>query len=315
MIATEYIKEGHAKKTVLEVLGIARSSYYYQPSVEASQKGRLNSEFTYTQNGDKLSNAIVVEDIKEILSQEFVDYGYLKVTHWLRQQKGYRINPKKVYRLMRDANLLNKKVVRSRSKRNWVTELLPPVKTEFEYLEFDIKYVYVGGKNRNALLLSVIDVKSRWVLGQYMSWQIKQDDVMGLFDQLFSIYPLPEHFYVRNDNGSQFEATMVQKYFEMRGITQEFCKPATPEQNAHIESYHSIIEKVVCQEYEFKDLDECRDTMNRFIRFYNFERIHSGVGYQSPCKYLQGQQRDMKQYELDEVLDCGRIQNKNTQEV
>jgi len=244
-----------------------------------------------------------------------VDYGYLKVTHWLRQQKGYRINPKKVYRLMRDANLLNKKVVRSRSKRNWVTELLPPVKTEFEYLEFDIKYVYVGGKNRNALLLSVIDVKSRWVLGQYMSWQIKQDDVMGLFDQLFSIYPLPEHFYVRNDNGSQFEATMVQKYFEMRGITQEFCKPATPEQNAHIESYHSIIEKVVCQEYEFKDLDECRDTMNRFIRFYNFERIHSGVGYQSPCKYLQGQQRDMKQYELDEVLDCGRIQNKNTQEV
>ena len=146
MLATEYIKECHAKRMVLEVLGIARSSYYYQPSVEASQKGRLNSEFTYTHNSDKLSNAIVVEDIKEILSQEFVDYGYLKVTHWLRQQKGYRINPKKVYRLMRDANLLNKKVVRRRSKRNWVTELLPPVKTEFEYLEFDIKYVNVGGK-------------------------------------------------------------------------------------------------------------------------------------------------------------------------
>ena len=62
---------------------------------------------------------------------------------------------------------------------------------------------------------------------------------------------------------------MVQEYFEMRGVTQEFCKPATPEQNAHIESYHSMIEKVVCQEYEFVDIKECRDTMNRFIQFYN----------------------------------------------
>jgi len=308
MIASSYIKEGHAKKSVLEVLGISRSSFYYQTKGHGVKKGRPKSEYTYTRNGRQISNEKVMEDIKALLELEFVDYGYLKTTHWLRQKKDYRINPKKVYRLMKESDLLNKKVVRKRNKRNWVKELLPPVKTEFEYLELDIKYVYVAGKNRNSLILSVIDVKSRWVLGHYMSWKIRQDNLLGLFDQIFAIYPMAKHFYVRNDNGSQFEAARVQKYFERHGVTQEFCKPATPEQNAHIESYHSIIENVICQEYEFTTLQECRETFNRFIQFYNFERIHSGVGYQSPSEYLQEKDQDMRQYNLDEVLDCSLAQ-------
>ena len=92
--------------------------------------------------------------------------------------------------------------------------------------------------------------------------------------------------YKRQDNGSQFIAEKVQSYFKGRNVKQEFCKPATPEQNAHIESYHSILEKVICQRYEFENLLEAQNTFNRFVEFYNFERIHSGIGYQSPNEYL-----------------------------
>lgn len=184
---------------------------------------------------------------------------------------------------------------------------MPPAKIAFDYLEFDIKYFYVAGKNRNALLLSVIDVKTRWVLGQYMAWEIKQQQVIDLFDQIFEVYPLPKSFYVRNDNGSQFIAENVQLYFQEKGVTQEFCKPATPEQNAHIESYHSIQERVICQQYEFDNLDEIRATLNRFIDFYNFRRIHSGVGYQSPYKFLLSLNIDMDKFDLDNVFDTASL--------
>ena len=142
--------------------------------------------------------------------------------------------------------------------------MLPQVKTDFEYLEIDIKYLYVAGQNRNALL---------------------------------------------------FEAARVQAYFEKQGVTQEFCKPATPEQNAHIESYHSIVENVICQEFEFASIDETRDTLNRFLRFYNFERIHSGVAYTSPYKYLKSRDKDMKEYNLDEVMNCWLHHYKEYQQV
>ncbi|MFK8104916.1 MAG: transposase [Saprospiraceae bacterium] len=310
MIASSFIKEGYPIRRVLKIIGIPRSSYYYKPIQNIGKRGLQKSKFTLTRHGSAVSNDIVVQDIEGILSEEFVDYGYLKVTHWLRQEKNYIINPKKVYRLMREHGLLNKVVSRKKGQRNWVKNLLPPAEAAFDYLEFDIKYFYVAGKNRNALSLTVIDVKTRWVLGHVMQWDIKQGDVINLFDQIFEAYPLPKSFYVRNDNGSQFIATKVQQYFSDKGVTQEFCKPATPEQNAHIESYHSIQEKVVCQRYEFESLEELQATLNRFVSFYNFRRIHSGVGYLSPYKNLLKMNIDMNQFDLRSALDCTANQSK-----
>lgn len=67
-----------------------------------------------------------------------MDYGYLKVTFFLRDEKNYIINPKKVYRLMQANSLLcNEKGSREFSKRQWVKELVPKPIKEFTYFEFD----------------------------------------------------------------------------------------------------------------------------------------------------------------------------------
>ena len=108
MIAQQFIKEGHPVKLVLEVLEIPRSSYYYRPKPGTGCKGREQSTHTIQGDGSIVRNEVVVKDIEWILGQEFVDYGYLKVTHWLRQERDYIINPKKVYRLMSENGLLNK---------------------------------------------------------------------------------------------------------------------------------------------------------------------------------------------------------------
>jgi transposase InsO family protein len=113
------------------------------------------------------------------------------------------------------------------------------------------------------------------------------NSVINLFEELFKNYPLPEQFIVRNDNGSQFEALIVQDFLKNKGVIQEFTKPATPEQNEHIESYHSIMESAVCQRFEFHNLRDFQETMVRWKKFYNFERIHGGLKYKSPKKFLE----------------------------
>ena len=75
---------------------------------------------------------------------------------------------------------------------------------------------------------------------------------------------------------------------------QEFTKPATPQQDAHIEAYHSIMESAVCQRFEFANLNVAKATLERFREFYNFERIHGGIGFQSPYKYLLQKGIDLK---------------------
>ncbi|CAN1563785.1 Integrase, catalytic core [Spirosomataceae bacterium] len=132
-------------------------------------------------------------------------------------------------------------------------------------------------------------------MGQYISFDIKQQHVIKLFKEVVESFKLPAKFIVRNDNGSQFVAKSVQEYLLTIGATQEFTKPATPQMNAHIESYHSIMENAVCQRFEFNDMKNFKETMQEFQKFYNFERIHSGVGYTSPYKFLLKKGVDLKQ--------------------
>lgn len=305
MIAELFISEGHPVMKVLEYVNLTYNSYYYKPKL-MNTRGIKPSTHTITISGKRVSNEKVVSNIELLLGQEFVDYGYRKVCYSLRQEHGYVINEKKVYRLMKENKLLNKRITPKLSKRLWVKELVPQPSCCLEYLEFDIKYIYIHNKRKNALCLTVIDVESRLVLGQFLAWSIVKKDVMELFDQIFSIYNLPSKIYVRNDNGSQFVAQVVQDYFSKLKVVQEFTKPATPEQNAHIESYHSIVEKVICRRYVFESLLDAQDTFNRFIEFYNYRRIHSGINYRSPIKYLIEKQVNIpiKKNLMDSCLNC-----------
>jgi len=276
-----YIDQGHKIKTCLDASNLSSSTYYYTP--KPGSRGKKASSHTLRQDGKLIHNTDVVDQIRDLLRHEFVDYGYIKVCHWLRKRKGYIINKKKVYRLMKEHKLLNPNKVIQRFPRLWVTELVPDPQVVFENLEIDIKYIYVQGTKTNAMQLTVLDVKSRYVLGYCMGNSIRKKDVINLFEKIFKLFKMPRTFYVRCDNGSQFIANEVRQYFDMHsGAQQEFTKPATPEQNAHIESFHSIVSRTICQRFVFKDFEDLRQTMKRFIRFYNTDRIHSGINYECP---------------------------------
>jgi len=150
-----------SKKKVLEICQIGRSSFYYK--VRNGRAGRPCPGVTRTRKGLWVTDSKVIEDIVELLAGEFVDYGHYKTTIHLRDEKGYVINHKKVYRLMRENKLLvlNRQSFNT-DKRQWVKELVPDPQTEFSYLEFDIKYIYVQGRRANAQVLTVLDVFSRW---------------------------------------------------------------------------------------------------------------------------------------------------------
>ena len=294
-MAQDCIGAGIIKSLVLRLCQISRSSFYYKPQDGNRQAGRVCSTTTIKRTGGYEPDTQVIEDIKALLAQEFVDYGYYKTTIYLRQTKKYLINPKKVYRLMNEHGLLNlTSRAYSTTKRQWVKELVPNPKAEFTYFEFDIKYIYVHARRAHAQVLTVLDVFSRWNMGQLIKWTMRKEDVVALFETLFETYSLPTQFYVRNDNGSQFVADVVQTYFRDRNVVQEFTKPATPEQNAHIESYHSIMERAVCKRYEFESLAQAIETLNRFRDFYNLERIHSGLHYRSPYQFLLERGVDMQ---------------------
>lgn len=303
MIAQQFIEQGFPVNLVLSVTKLPKSSFYYVPS--GGKKGKTPSQLTYTTTGTCVSNSLLVKQMEDLIQEEeFVDYGYIKFTYWLRLEHQYIINFKKVYRLMKENRLLLPVIIkRNRSGKTWISDRVPHPKQPFEFLEFDIKYIYIHGARRNALLLSVIDVHSRWLLGWSLQWSIKKEEVKALFQVLLEEFPIPQKVTVRNDNGSQFESNLIRTFLAENNIIQEFTRPATPQQNGHIESYHSILERVICRKYEFESLVDAQHTFQRFEYFYNFKRIHSGVDYKSPYKFLLDFGIGMKHKRIDSIND------------
>jgi transposase InsO family protein len=266
-----------AKELCIWIL-LARCNFYYKPS--GSKRGAKPSTETVKVDGEIVPNENVVERIKTILSGEFVCYGYQKIAIQLKQEQ-YIINHKKVYRLMDQNNLLLGKVIRAKGKRQWVKRRRINAAKPMEYLCLDIKYLWVHGEKRYYFLLTILDVYSRKVLRWILQKSVRKIDVINLFREINLEHGI-KGVNIRNDNGSQFIANDVRQFLRAAEANQEFTHVATPEENAYIEAYHSILETEVVQRFEFDGFYEAKLTVQAYVEFYNNRRIHGGIDYKTP---------------------------------
>lgn len=258
----------------------SRSNFYYKPT--DGKKGIRPSINTLKQDGTIVSNAEVVEDIKKILSGEFVCYGYQNVTAELKSLD-YIINHKKVYRLMDESQLLLGKVIKTQGKREWVKFRKINASKPMEYLCWDIKYVWVPNERKNYYLLSLMDVYSRRILDWIFQSSVRKIDVIKMISRIDIAHGL-KGVTVRNDNGSQFIANKVRHYLRTLDARQEFTHIATPEENSYIEAFHSIFEREVIQRFELASFYEAKLTISAYMNFYNNKRRHGSLGRITPMK-------------------------------
>lgn len=275
--------EQHAtKKQLCQWLSIQRSSCYYKPSV--GKRGAKPSTQTLTMDGRAVPNEQVVNAlISDVFSQEFNLYGYQLSTEELRAM-GYIINPKKTYRLMSENGLLLDKVPRSSTPRQWVKWRKIQDAKPMEYLCMDIKYVYIQGSRRNAFLLAIIDVATRYVVGWSLLFTMKHTDVILCLHGVLQGYKA-KRIMLRTDNGSQFIAHGLRNFCVKNHITQEFTHVATPEENSYVESLFSQVEKEVVQRYEFESLYHGREVFERYFNWHNNKKRRHALGKVSPVNY------------------------------
>lgn len=278
-----FLKHNIGKTKLIDMVGMVHSSYYRKPST--AKKGNRPSEFTYHDKKGLVSQYAVIESVKSILSHPFIDCGYRLMTSYLNRD-GYTINHKKLYRIMKEANLLKleDRIDRSGSGRKFVKFRKVFTTKPFDCLEMDIKVVWIPSAGKNAYLLSVIDVHTRRILKDLFAFSIKQDQVIKLLSELFMTYQYPDSVVIRSDNGSQFIAKNVREYLGLIGVSQEFTHIATPEENAHIEAYHGILRKEVFKRLEYRTFGEIEKILKEYVLFYNNERLHGLLGRVTPME-------------------------------
>src|SRR5215210_4048251 len=127
-IVNHYIQAGLSSKIALPISGMSRSTYYYKPNYRKG--GKTASTHTYRIDGTCVTNEELVQYIESTLSQPFIDYGANRMALELKNL-GFIVNKKKVYRLMKESNLLYPKTRKANPDRQFVKYTVPDSNTPF----------------------------------------------------------------------------------------------------------------------------------------------------------------------------------------
>jgi putative transposase len=160
----------------------------------------------------------------------------------------------------------------------------------------DITYLRVNG--RNYYLTAVMDWHSRYVL----SWELSKT-MEGEFCRTALGNALetgkPEIF--NTDQGVQFTSGSFVSMLTNRNIRVSMDGKGRCFDNIVMERFWRTVkyEEVFLKEYDsFEDL---RKGIERFIDFYNWERIHQGLGYRTPAEVYFDRRDDTKGQPFDHL--------------
>ena len=249
--------------------GVSRSGYY--DFIKRMDKPEQDKE--------------LAEKIKECQNRTDKTYGYRRVWKWLRDRNVER-NPKTVLRIMKKYGLLSE----IRRRRKWVN--LGQQVHKYENLlnrQFradrpntkwatDISYIHT---KEGVLYLSMIrDLYDNSIVAYKTATQQTVNLVLDTIRLAMKKEKkrVAAELQLHSDQGFQYTSQAYFKLTQSYGITPSMSRQGNPYDNAMAENFFSILKTECIYRHKPRTFSEANDLIDRYIHFYNHERIQNKTG-------------------------------------
>jgi putative transposase len=262
-----------------ELLGVSTSGFYAWASRAPSDRA--------------LSDAWLIERIKQIHADHREVYGSRRVTAELRLGEGVVVSRKRVQRLMRRAGISGL-VAR---KRGRTTIRVPGVRVADDLVERrfrperpDVLWMaditYLRTWEGWVYLAAVQDAYSRRIVGWSMADHMRSELVVDALEMaLHRRRPAPGLIH-HSDQGSQFVSLGFGQKARDAGIAVSMGSKGCAYDNAVAESFFATLKKELVHRRSWPTRRELISEVFEFIEgFYNTTRRHSTLGYLSPAQF------------------------------
>jgi putative transposase len=261
------LREDYPVTVLCETLDCARSSFYYQ-----------------AQPGDDTVLRAAIEQ----LAGEWPTFGYRRVTALLRRE-GWRVNRKRVWRLMKAMGL---QVAPKRRKKGTTNSQHPfprypnlvkglEVTRPDQVWVSDITYVQLC--REDVYLAVIMDVFTRAIRGWHLGRSLDQFlTLTALQYALLDHSPLIHH----SDQGVQYAATAYTNLLAAHGVQISMAAVGKPEENGYAERLIRTIKEDEIELFDYLDYHDAYRHIGRFLdEVYMHKRIHSSLGYLTPVEF------------------------------
>ncbi len=253
-----------------ELLRVSRSSLYYEPVAVSPD------EFALMRRIDELH-----------LERPF--YGSRKIAHVLKTE-GQPVNRKCVQRLMRlmDLESLAPKPNTSRPSPEHIKYpyLLRNLKIDRVNQVWASDITYIPLAHGFAYLVAILDLYSRRVLAWRLSNTLDTSFCIEALQEALWAFGQPEIF--NTDQGSQFTAADFTKVLLDRGVKVSMDGKGRCIDNIFVERLWRSVKYEEVYLHAYDSPHEARTGIGRYLEFYNLERPHQALGYQTPDALYRG---------------------------
>lgn len=260
------LRDSFPVQLLCDVVGLAPSSFYYQPEPR---------------------DDLALRSAIEAIAAEYPRYGYRRVTAELRR-RGWVVNHKRVLRMLRDENLLVavKRYCRTTDSSHHYGRY-PNLLRRLDIVRPDQVWcadlTYIRLRDEFIYLAVVLDIFTRSVRG----WELGRDlsatlTVTALERALERRQPSIHH----SDQGVQYAATVYVEQLQAAGVQISMAARGRPTENAFAERMMRTLKEEEVDLYAYRDLSEARTRIGHFLDdVYMHKRVHSSLGYLPPSEF------------------------------
>jgi len=204
--------------------------------------------------------------------------GYRKLSLYLRRDYDIVVNHKKMHRICK-AHGLGLPLKRGQKQRHRRLSSNRQITGPDQLWQFDIKYGYIPGENRYFYICGFIDVFTRKVVDFHIGLRCTAADILATLRRALKARGIDDshHLIIRSDNGPQMSSRKFEAELVALPCEHEFIPAATPNKNAFIESFFSVLECALLAKSYFMNFAEAYREVVEFIDFYNSKRIHGSI--------------------------------------
>ena len=232
-----------------------------------------------------------LRDAVQRIALAWPSYGRPRITAELRRQD-WIVNPKLVYRLMREDNLLcvrkRKFVVTTDSNhtRKVYPNLAPNLILTAPNQLWRADITYIRLREEFVFLAVILDAYSRRVIGWALDRTMEDELTLTALRMALSRRVVSAGLIHHSDRGSQYASKEYTDLLKTNGIDISMSRKGNPWDNAACESFMKTLKYEEVLRNEYRDLPEARASIDEFIeKVYNHKRLHSSLGYLPPAEF------------------------------